>query len=106
MWVGWVTGNKLFLQSGLIDNSIIVEHVEHYSLNLCYNNIIIVAGNPGLFNYAQTSVFTVKHLGHLKNVALQYRRRSSGESQTDTLEAIDTAQVNINQSPWKYLLLL
>ena len=54
-----------------------------------------LAGNPDLFNYAQTSVFTVKHLGHLKNVAPQYNRRSSGESQTDTLEAIDAAQVTI-----------
>ena len=51
------------------------------------------SGHPDLFNYAQTSVFSVKYLGHLKNVSPQSGRLSSAENQTVTLEAIDTAQV-------------
>ena len=51
------------------------------------------SGHPDLFNYAQTSVFNVKYLGHLKNVSPQSGRLSSAENQTVTLEAIDTAQV-------------
>ena len=52
------------------------------------------SGHPDLFNYAQTSVFSVKYLGHLKNVSPQSGRLSSAENQTVTLEAIDTAQVH------------
>ena len=53
----------------------------------------VFLGNRDLFNYAQASVFSVKYLGHLKNVALRNGRWSSTETQTDTLEIIDTAQV-------------
>ncbi len=65
-------------------------------------HIFVPSGHPDLFNYAQTSVFNVKYLGHLKNVSPQSGRLSSAENQTVTLEAIDTAQVQIapsNSSP-------
>jgi hypothetical protein len=63
-----------------------------------YSFCFLPSGHPDLFNYAQISVFNVKYLGHLKNVSPQSGRLSSAENQTVTLEAIDTAQVQITPS--------
>lgn len=65
----------------------------HSIISTCIISHFACSGHPDLFNYAQTSVFNVKYLGHLKNVSPQSGRLSSAENQTVTLEAIDTAQV-------------
>ena len=45
---------------------------------------------PDLFRYAQSSVFTVKFLGHLGN---EQGQRGAESRQSEVLETIDAAQV-------------
>ena len=47
---------------------------------------------PDLFRYAQSSVFTVKSLGHLGN---EQGQRGAESRQSEVLETIDAAQVSL-----------
>ncbi len=55
----------------------------------------VAEGNPDLFRYAQSSVFTVGYLGCLTNVEDRSGLGAGGgaESQTDILKTVDRAQV-------------
>lgn len=98
--------NVLGVDDGVVNQTMHTVGVAMYSYKRCaminilsrlkftFIHIFAPSGHPDLFNYAQTSVFSVKYLGHLKNVSPQSGRLSSAENQTVTLEAIDTAQVH------------